>query len=71
MRTTPAYSPESNGTAEAFVKPFRRAYVSLDDIGSPEQVMRQLPAWPDGYNDIAPHKGLGMLARRMSMRAHQ
>lgn len=27
--TTPAYSPESNGVAEAFMKTFRRDYVYL------------------------------------------
>jgi transposase InsO family protein len=71
VRTTPAYSPESNGMAEAFVKTFKRDYAYLSDVGSPEQVMRQLPAWFDDHNEITPHKGLGMLSPRMYLRANQ
>lgn len=60
IRTTPAYSPESNGMAEAFVKSFKRDYVHLARLDSAEAVLRQLPAWFDDYNHVHPHKGLKM-----------
>jgi transposase InsO family protein len=58
--TTPAYSPESNGMAEAFVNRIKRDYVPGADLSDAETVIRQLPGWIDDYNRIAPHSCLGM-----------
>lgn len=56
--TTPAYSPESNGMAEAFVNTLKRDYVGGADLTDAEAVMRQLPGWLDDYNRVAPHSAL-------------
>lgn len=66
--TTPSYSPESNGMAEAFVKTFKRDYVWISDIKDAITVMKQLPTWFESYNESAPHKGLGMLSPREFIR---
>ena len=66
--TTPAYSPESNGMAEAFVKTFKRDYVWSADLSSAVSVMGQLEAWFNDYNENAPHKGLKMLSPRQFRR---
>ena len=58
--TTPAYSPESNGMSEAFVKIFKRDYAWFGDLSDAQTVMKQLPAWLEDYNERAPHKGLKM-----------
>lgn len=62
--TTPAYSPESNGMAECFVKSFKRDYVYLHRLDSAESVMRDLARWIDDYNEVHPHKGLKMRSPR-------
>ena len=69
VRNTPAYSPESNGMAEAFVKTLKRDYAYLNDVSDAETVMNQLPAWIEDYNEVAPHKGLKMMSPRMFRRA--
>lgn len=59
VRTTPAYSPESNGMAEAFVKLFKRDYVYANELWTAESVLCQLPEWFKDYNENHPHSGLG------------
>ena len=66
--TTPTYSPESNGMAEAFVKTFKRDYTWVADLSSAPVVMGQLPRWFDDYNEHAPHKSLGMQSPRQYRR---
>jgi putative transposase len=64
IRTTPAYSPQSNGITEAFVKTLKRDYVWLSDIKNAKTVMDQLPNWIEDYNERAPHKALKMCSLR-------
>ena len=64
IRTTPSYSPESNGMAEAFVKTFKRDYVWHGDLASAQKVLEQLPSWFEDYNENAPHKALKMKSPR-------
>lgn len=59
---TMAYSPESNGMAEAFVKTMKRDYVYTSDCVDAETVIRMLPEWFKDYNEAAPHSALGMLS---------
>jgi putative transposase len=67
--TTPSYSPESNGMAEAFVKTFKRDYVYLAELHTADAVLRSIGDWFGDYNDNHPHRGLGMRSPRQ-FRAH-
>lgn len=58
--TTPAYSPQSNGLAEAFVKTFKRDYNEGAELRDAETVLAQLGTWLEDYNTRAPHSALGM-----------
>ncbi len=60
--TTPAYSPESNGMAEAFVNTIKRDYVGGADLSDAVTVLTQLPAWIEDYNRVAPHSALGHMS---------
>lgn len=60
--TTPAYSPQSNGMAEAFVNTFKRDYVGGADLSDAQTVIRQLPGWIEDYNRLAPHSSLKQLS---------
>jgi len=57
--TTPAYSPQSNGMAEAFINTLRRDYIASADLTSAQVVLAQIPAWFADYNTTAPHSALG------------
>jgi len=62
--TTPVESPQSNGMAEAFVRTFKRDYVSVGPKPDAETVMRSLPRWFDHYNELHPHRALGYRSPR-------
>ena len=57
---TRAYSPESNGMAEAFVKTIKRDYVYVNDCSCAEKTMKLLEKWIYDYNHKAPHSALDM-----------
>lgn len=59
--STPARSPQSNGMAEAFVKTFKRDYVSVNPLPDAATVITQLPFWFEHYNTRHPHWGIGRL----------
>jgi len=60
--TTPAYSPQSNGMSEAFVRTLRRDYLDGADRSSAASVLEQIPRWLADYNGVAPHSALGYRA---------
>lgn len=61
---TAAYSPSSNGMAEAFVGTFKRDYVYVNDCESADWVLKNINAWFEDYNNLAPHSALDMLSPR-------
>ena len=63
-RTTPVRSPESNGMAEAFVKTFKRDYVSINPTPEAKTVIKSLHLWFEHYNELHPHKALGYRSPR-------
>lgn len=61
---TPAYSPESNGMSESFVKRFKQDYVQINELWSVTDVLSKIPNWFNDYNENHPHKALGMMSPR-------
>jgi putative transposase len=61
---TAAYSPSSNGMAEAFVGTMKRDYVYTSDCYDAETVLKMLPQWFEDYNSEAPHSALQMMSPR-------
>jgi transposase InsO family protein len=55
--TTPYYSPESNGVAEAFIKIFKRDYVHMNELPDAITVIEKLPLQFEDYNENHSHKG--------------
>ena len=55
---TPYRSPQSNGMAEAFVKTFKRDYVSVNPTPDGPTVLEQLVRWFTDYNSVHPHSAL-------------
>ncbi len=66
---TAAYSPASNGIAEAFVGTIKRDYVHVSDCVSADWVIDQIPKWIEDYNENAPHAALAMRSPREYQRA--
>lgn len=65
---TAAYSPASNGIAEAFVGTFKRDYVYVNDCVSADAVLKLIPHWIADYNEQAPHAALAMRSPRQYIR---
>ena len=64
VRTTQAYSPQTNGLAETFVQMFKRDYVWFGNLSNAKSVIKQQPFSFEDYNNHAPHKGLVMNSPR-------
>ena len=67
---TPAYSPESNGMSEAFVKRFKQDYVYVNELWNAEEVLSKLHGWVLDYNENHPHKALKMMSPSEFRRAN-
>ena len=61
--TPPAYSPSSNGMAVSSVKTFKRDYVQVHTLETPEEVMMQLGKWFEDYNSNHLHKSKDAVPR--------
>jgi putative transposase len=59
---TAAYSPSSNGIAEALVGTIKRDYAYVSDVFNQETTMEQIPNWFRDYNENAPHSALAMMS---------
>lgn len=62
--STPVRSPQSTGMEQAFVKTFKRDYVSVNPLPDAITVIAQLPSWFEHYNTLYPHKTLGYRSPR-------
>ena len=67
---TPAYSPESNGMSEAFVKRFKQDYVYVNELWDAEEVLGKLSVWAADFNENHPHKSLKMMSPSEFRRAN-
>jgi len=67
---TPAYSPESNGMSEAFVKRFKQDYVYVNELWDAEEVLSKLNEWATDFNENHPHKSLKMMSPSEFRRAN-
>jgi len=65
---TPAYSPESNGMSESFVKRFKYDYIYVNELWDSAEVLKNIPMWLEDYNENHPHRGLGMKSPREFLR---
>jgi transposase InsO family protein len=52
-------SPESNGTAEAFVKTFKCDYVRANPIPDAATALARIELWMEDFNTMHPHSRLG------------
>jgi len=59
---TAAYSPESNGMAEALVGTIKRDYVYVNDCVSADVTVKMVRGWFTDYNEQAPHSALAMMS---------
>jgi putative transposase len=67
---TAAYSPESNGMSEAFVKTIKRDYVYVSDCYDAQTVLNLMPKWIEDYNNNAPHSALKMKSPKQFRASH-
>lgn len=67
---TAAYSPESNGMSEAFVKTIKRDYVYCSDCFDAKTTIKLMKSWIKDYNENAPHSALGMQSPKEYLKAN-
>ena len=66
---TPVKSPQSNGMSEAFVKTFKRDYVSVNPMPDAQTVLALIGGWIEDYNENHPHSGWKWRSPREFIRA--